>query len=429
MRVAIIGSGISGLTAAWLLNREHEIVVYEANDYIGGHTHTVTAEYAGESHQIDTGFIVFNDWTYPNFIALMKELDVPDIPTSMGFSVRCDRSNLEYSGSGLGGLFAQRKNLLRPRFYKFVSEILRFNREAPQYRKGREDETVGDFLREHRFSKSFAEQYLLPMGAAIWSCPMEKFEQFPIRFIIEFYINHGLLLIKGRPTWRTIPGGSIEYVKKITKPFHEQIRLNTPVEAVIRNAESVTVAADGHAEVFDEVIFACHSDQALRLLSNPEPVEQDLLSRFPYSDNIALLHTDESVLPQRKRAWASWNYRVRDEQQTRPSVTYNMNILQHIESQHTFCVTLNEEDKIDRLKVLGEYHYSHPVFTVERNRAQARHGEVIRNRRTSFCGAYWGNGFHEDGVNSALKVCRAFGVLPPWQLPETSRQPSSELGV
>lgn len=427
MKIAIIGSGISGLTAAWLLTREHDVTLFEANDYIGGHTHTVTAGTAGEEFDIDTGFIVFNDWTYPNFIGLLNELDVDSVETSMGFSVRCDRTHLEYCGSDLNGLFAQRRNLIRPKFYRFISEILRFNREAPNFLQGREDETVSEFLREHNYSQQFAEQYLLPMGAAIWSCPMETFEQFPIRFIIEFYINHGLLLIKGRPTWRTIPGGAKTYVHQIIKPFQDNIRLNSPVIKVTRSEKSVQVSTNTQIEEFDEVVFACHSDQALRMLDDAEPIEKELLSKFPYSKNLAILHTDQSVLPQRRRAWASWNYRVRNDDKQRPTVTYYMNMLQHIPSQHAYCVTLNEEDHINPDTILGEYQYSHPVFTVERNAAQQRHREIIRHRRTSFCGAYWGNGFHEDGVNSALKVCQAYGILPPWQMPENKQQLTGSL--
>ena len=415
MRIAIIGTGISGMTAAHLLHPLHEITVYEANDYIGGHTHTVSAVVNGQELAVDTGFIVFNEWTYPNFIALMDELKVDSVPTSMGFSVKCERTGLEYCGSGLNGLFTQRGNLFRPKFYRLISDILRFNRDAPKYRDGRIDETVGEFLQTHRYSETFAEQYLLPMGAAIWSCPMETFESFPIRFIIEFYINHGLLLLTGRPTWRTIVGGSREYAKKITEPFDHLIRLNSPVIGVSRDPDHVNVTTRSGTEQFDEVIFACHSDQALKILKDADNVEADVLSQFPYSQNSAILHTDESVLPSHRRAWASWNYHIKKERNDRPSVTYNMNILQHLKTDATVCVSLNEDDHIDEAKILGTYNYSHPVFTVQRDAAQQRHQDLIRHRRTSYCGAYWGNGFHEDGVNSGLAVCNAFGIQPSWQ--------------
>lgn len=415
MRIAIIGSGISGLTAAWLLRGHHDIQIFEANDYIGGHTHTVSVSLNGETHAIDTGFIVFNEWTYPNFIALLDELKVDSVPTSMSFSVRCARTGLEYSGSGLNGLFAQRTNLFRPRFYRLIADILRFNREAPEFLQGAADETVRDFLKGNGYSSQFAEQYLLPMGAAIWSCPMGTFEQFPIRFVIEFYVNHGLLQLRNRPTWRTVAGGSLQYVKQLTAPFANQIHLNSPVSRVSRSENEVQVEIGQEKHTFDEVIFACHSDQALRLLSAADSVETEILTKFPYSKNVALLHTDESVLPTRRQAWASWNYHIKGNNAERPAVTYNMNILQHLDSQHTFCVTLNGEKEVAPERILGTYHYSHPVFTVDRKRAQARHHEVIRHHNTSYCGAYWGNGFHEDGVNSALKVCEAWGVFPPWK--------------
>lgn len=414
MRIAIIGSGISGLTAAYLLHAEHAVTIYEANHYVGGHAHTVEIELSDGRFSVDTGFLVFNDWTYPNFIALLDELDVASVATSMGFSVKCDRTGIEYSGSGLNGLFAQRRNLMRPTIYRLVSDIVRFNKQAPEFRNIAADVTVGNFLRDHRYSNQFAELYLLPMGAAIWSCPMETFENFPIRFIIEFYINHGLLQLTGRPVWRTIQGGSQNYVRKMTQRFTDSIRLETPIRGVSRSEECVHVTTQTGTDEFDEVIFACHSDQALSLLTDPSPAEVDVLSKFPYSKNIATLHTDETVLPTRKRAWAAWNYHVRRESDQRPTVTYNLNILQHLKTRETVCVSLNEEG-IDPKRIHGTFHYSHPVFTTERDAAQARHQELIRNQRTSYCGAYWGNGFHEDGVNSALAVCRAFGVLPGWK--------------
>lgn len=417
MRVGVIGSGISGLTASWLLSGEHAVTLFESNDYIGGHTHTIPVDYQGQHYEIDTGFIVFNDWTYPNFIALLDELGVASQPTSMGFSVRNDKTGIEYAGTDLKGLFAQKSNLLKPSFYRMLRDILRFNREAPRYVRGREDETVGEFLQQHRYSREFAENYLLPMGAAIWSCPMQTFAEFPIRFIIEFYINHGLLLLTGRPIWRVIQGGSARYVERLIEPFSKSIRLNSPVQSIKRYSDSVIIKTAAGCEQFDEVILACHSDQAVRMLEDADPLERDLLSKFPYSKNIAILHTDESVLPRRRQAWASWNYHVRAEADQRPSVTYNMNILQSLKAPATFNVTLNEKHRIDSRKILGEYQYSHPIFTVERKQAQSRHREVIRHRRTSYCGAYWGNGFHEDGVVSAMAVGAAFGILPPWQIP------------
>lgn len=421
MRIAIVGSGISGLVAAHHLHREHDITVFEANAYVGGHTNTVHVDYEGESHAIDTGFIVFNDRTYPNFCRLMDELQVDSRPTSMSFSVRCDRAGLEYNGTSLNGLFSQRRNLFRPSFHRMIRDILRFNRQAPRILDGdcdsidqslrstsRDDVTIGEYLRRERYSAEFADHYLLPMGAAIWSCPTGRFAEFPLRFIVEFYKNHGLLSLTDRPTWRVITGGSQAYVRRITAPFRDSIRLDTPVVGIRRREDGVDLRRrDGGVESFDHVVLACHSDQALRMLDDPSDVECDVLTAFPYERNTAVLHTDISLLPKHRRAWASWNYRIREDESRAASVTYNMNILQHIRSRHVFCVSLNSDDFIASDKVLARFVYHHPVYTIRRAAAQRRHAELLNRRHTSFCGAYWGNGFHEDGVNSALAVCRA----------------------
>ena len=415
MKIAIIGAGISGLTAAYRLCPAHDITLFEANDYLGGHTNTVEVELKGERQTIDTGFIVFNDWTYPNFIELLNELGIGSRATSMSFSVRCDSANLEYNGESLNGLFAQRRNLLRPSFYRMLADIMRFNRDAPELvlsRAATDETTVGEFLARHRYSHQFARHYLLPMGAAIWSCPVGKFENFPIRFIVEFYKNHGLLSIRNRPTWRVIEGGSRTYVAKMAERFRDRVRLSTPVEHVRRSVDGVFVTPqNGTLETFDHVVFACHSDQALRMLADSTATERNVLSEFPYGCNTAVLHTDEAVLPKRRRAWASWNYHLTSESSQDASqaatVTYQMNLLQHLQSKHVFNVTLNSEMRIDPAKVLRRFEYHHPIFTVRRAAAQARHRELINVNRTSFCGAYWGNGFHEDGVVSALRVCEA----------------------
>lgn len=412
MKIAIIGGGISGLTAAYRLYRAHDITLFEANDYLGGHTNTADVELDGEQHTIDTGFIVFNDRTYTKFTSLLDELGVASRPTSMSFSVRCDAADLEYNGSSWNGLFAQRRNLLRPSFYRMLADILRFNRESIDDDSATDGTTVAEYLARRRYSREFAEYYLLPMGAAIWSCPLGTFADFPIRFIVEFYRNHGLLSVRHRPTWRVISGGSRTYVARMAERFRDRIRLSTPIERVCRTPNDAAVTPRNEPpERFDHVVFGCHSDQALRLLADATPTERDVLSEFPYGRNIAVLHTDPRVLPKRRRAWASWNYqfagRPSDAASQPASVTYHMNLLQHIRSRHTFNVTLNSDEQIDPAKVLRRIEYHHPIFTVRRAAAQARHRELINVNRTSFCGAYWGNGFHEDGVVSALRVSEA----------------------
>jgi uncharacterized protein len=423
MKVAIVGSGISGLVAAYRLHPHHEITLFEANDYIGGHTNTVQVDWQGDRQAIDTGFIVFNDWTYPHFIALLNELGVASQPSCMSFSVRDERSGLEYNGHSLNTLFAQRSNFLSPRFYRMVWDILRFNRLLLKHEEQlAESITVKQFLQEHALSREFAEHYLLPMGAAIWSCPLGTFEQFPIRFIAEFYRNHGLLSVRHRPTWRVIQGGSQAYVKAMTRGFQHCIHLRTPVLAVQRLTGGVMLHARGRApEQFDHVIFACHSDQALRILGeHATAAEREILSAFPYQKNNAVLHTDTHLLPRTRRAWASWNYRVYGDAAAPASVTYNMNLLQNLQSPHTYCVTLNDEERSVPDKVIAKFEYHHPVFTTQRAAMQSRHRELINVNHTSFCGAYWRNGFHEDGVVSALAVVKQ--LLPQGvKLPDEKR--------
>ena len=411
MRIAVIGAGISGLVCARLLCRNHDVTVFEADTRIGGHSNTVSINIDDEQHEIDTGFIVYNERTYPNFTRILADLNVATRATAMSFSVRCDRTNIEYNGTNLNGTFAQRRNLLRPAFLRMLRDILRFNKDGSRdVASVRADETVGSYLRRKGYSQHFAQRYLLPMGAAIWSCPFESFAQFPIRFILDFYVNHGLLSLRDRPVWRVVEGGSKRYVEQLTKPFRNRIVLNRPVHSIERFDDSVAVTHEAGKDKFDEVIFACHSDHALKILADSDDLETELLSAFPYSVNSAVLHTDESVLPRTRRAWAAWNYHIGKDESARPTLTYNMNILQHVESRHTFCVTLNEDQLIAPDKVLARFRYSHPLFTAQRARMQQRHHELIRHRRTSYCGAYWRNGFHEDGVVSALAVCREFGI-------------------
>ena len=411
MKIAIVGSGISGLVCSWLLQREHEVAVYEAGPYAGGHTNTVDVELDGQSFAVDTGFIVFNDWTYPNFIRLLDRLGVPSVPSPMSFSVRCDRCGLEYGGSSLKTLFAQPGSLRKPSHWRMLADILRFNHQAPRLlHRLDEQTTIGEFLRQHRYSRTFAEHYLLPMGAAVWSCATAVFEQFPVRFLIEFFQNHGLLNLKHRPVWRTIRGGARTYVDAMLRGFRGTVRLSDAVRQITRHPDSVEISSNRGTASFDEVVLACHSDQALALLANPTPTEQEILSQFPYSSNTAVLHTDKSVLPSCRAAWSSWNYHVPAGDEQRPCVTYNMNLLQHLPTQQTVCVTLNPHQPVEPHRVLRRFAYSHPVFRAGRGAAQARHAELIRNCRTSYCGAWWGNGFHEDGVNSALAVCADYGL-------------------
>ena len=400
------------MVAAWLLHPQHDITVFEANDYVGGHTHTVSVEQAGKTYAIDTGFIVFNQRTYPNFCRLLDLLGVASQESEMSFSVRYDRTGLEYCGTSLNTLFAQRTNLFRPSFLGMLLEILRFNRESPRLLDESSDQiSLGDYLDQRRYSRCFREQYLIPMGAAIWSTSPSKMLEFPARYFVQFLVNHGLVTLSDRPIWRTITGGSWKYVERLTAPFRERIHLNCPVQRVHRSMDSVEVTSPKGTESFDQVIFATHGDQALRLLGDPTELEREVLSPFACSRNVAVLHTDSSILPKRRLAWASWNYHLTDSLFDAPSVTYQMNILQRLESPDPFCVTLNREDSIQSDKILQRYVYEHPVYSPAAVASQRRHAEISGlSSRTHFCGAYWGYGFHEDGVKSALAVAKAFGV-------------------
>jgi predicted NAD/FAD-binding protein len=404
MRIAVIGSGISGMVAAYYLSRDHEVTVYESGAHIGGHTNTVDVHYHGRDYAVDTGFIVYNDWTYPNFIALLDELQVPWQPSHMSFSVRCEKSGLEYNGTSINSLFAQRRNLVRPSFLRMVADILRFNRRAPQLlADGAEGMTLAEYLRRDGYSRYFIDHYIIPMGAAIWSSRPVDMLNFPVRFFVEFFANHGFLSVDERPTWRVIQGGSREYVKRLTARYASRIQLNTPVASMQRQPNRVVVRLkNGTVESFDQVFVACHSDQALKLLSDPSHEEREILGAIPYQANEALLHTDSSLMPHRPRAWAAWNYHLPIEQYERVTVTYNMNILQSLAAPAQFLLSLNRNGDVDPRQVLGRYTYHHPVYTAAAVAAQARRREINGVRRTYYCGAYWSYGFHEDGVKSAL---------------------------
>ncbi len=413
MKIAIIGTGISGLTCAYLLNRRHDITVFEAGDTIGGHTATVDITMAdGEQRAIDTGFIVYNEWTYPNFIKLLTQLGISGQKTEMSFSVHDERSGLEYGGNNLNALFAQRRNVFRPSFLKMVRDILRFNKTSiAELDAGAlpADMTLGEYLNKNHYSKNFIAHYLVPMGAAIWSASTKVMLEFPLLFFVRFLKNHGLLSISERPQWFVIPGGSREYLAPLTKDFSDRIHTSTPVTGITRHNEGVTLTTARGTEYFDAVIIASHSDQALAILQDASTAERDILSAIPYQSNDVVLHTDTRLLPKQKRAWSSWNYHLTADEQSHAVLTYNMNILQGLQSKHTFCVTLNHTAAIDSEKILRQFSYSHPVFTVDGIGAQQRWHEINGVNHTWFCGAYWRNGFHEDGVASALRVCEAFG--------------------
>lgn len=417
-KIAVIGSGISGLLSAYLLSRHHDVSVFEAEDYIGGHTATKTVSLPDGNYDVDTGFIVFNDRTYPNFLKLLAKLGVDYQPTEMGFSVSCQNTQFEYSGTSLNGLFAQRKNILRFRHWKMLTDILRFNKECTHlYNTNTIPEvmTLGDYLRENNYSADFQQFYILPMVSAIWSSGLGVAAAMPLVFFIRFFHNHGLLTVTHQPQWYTIIGGSKSYIAPLTKPFAHKLYTHCSVESVKRADSKVIVCTSRFGEQeFDEVIFACHSDQALKLLLDPSQQEQEILSAIPYTKNSVVLHSDINLLPRSPRAWASWNYLLlaqRKEQAETAALTYNMNILQNIQSPVTFCVTVNASDAIDPAKIYGSYTYNHPLFTMGSVAAQARWHEISGQQHTHFCGAYWRNGFHEDGVFSAIRVAEALGEM------------------
>ncbi len=412
MQVAIIGSGISGMVVAARLHREHDITVFEAGSHIGGHTNTVDVDWEGRRYAIDTGFIVFNDWTYPRFIALLDELGVEYQSSNMSFSLRDERNGLEYNGTSVNSLFAQRRNLLRPSFLRMIRDILRFNREARALLASDDDTlTLGEYLERNRYSQSFRERYIVPMGMAIWSATERAMLSFPARFFVEFFDKHGFLNISNRPVWQAVKGGSREYARKLTAPFIERIRLDTPVTSVRRDRAGVTVrTAIGSVERFDYVFFACHSDQALRILDGASEAERAVLGAFPYQKNEAILHTDQSMLPRAQRARAAWNCHLmdhglldsrHDRERDRVALTYDMNVLQSLDAPVKFLVTLNRGADIDPAKVIRKIAYHHPVYLPSGVAAQKRRAEISGRSRTFYCGAYWRYGFHEDGVVSA----------------------------
>lgn len=415
MNIAIIGGGIAGNTLAYYLHKQHNVMLFEANDYLGGHTHTHQVTLAGKTHAVDTGFIVFNDKTYPEFERILRETGVAWRDSTMSFSVHNEATGLEYNGTSLNSLFAQRRNLLSPAFYRMVKDILRFNRESLSLLSPGVEIKLGDYLHQHAYSKQFIRDYIIPMGAAIWSTDTEQMLQFPARFFVRFFHHHGMLTIDDRPQWRTIVGGSSAYLQGITAGYQDRIQLNSPVSSLKRQPEGVTLTTrDGRTFDADYVFFACHSDEALAILGEEATAaEQAILGAIPYQDNTVYLHTDARLMPKRKLAWAAWNYHVTPQPTGKVQVTYNMNILQGIHSAEPLLVTLNYTDAIDPAKIIKKLHYRHPLYTLAGAQAQLRHAEISGHHRTGFAGAYWRNGFHEDGVVSALAAIAHFEAAMP----------------
>jgi predicted NAD/FAD-binding protein len=411
MRIAVVGSGIAGLGAAWRLSRTHEVVLFEAQDRLGGHTHTHRVVQAGREYAVDTGFIVFNRHNYPLLSGLFEELGVESRPTTMGFSVQDAASGLEYNATNLDALFCQRRNLLSPGFLRMVREIMRFYRESPALLADLDaGPTLGEYLRTHGYSAMFVRDHLVPMASALWSSPAERILEFPARYLVRFMANHRMLQVEGRPEWRVVRGGSSSYVRALEARWPVQVRLASPVRSVRRGEASVHVSTDAGEEAFDHVVLACHSDEALALLADPSRDERDVLSAIEYQDNDTVLHTDARLLPRRRAAWAAWNAFVPAEPGAACTVSYCMNLLQSIESPEPFVVTLNRTEAIDPARILARMRYRHPVYSHTSVHAQGLRNRINGLRHTWFAGAYWGFGFHEDGLRSGFEVADALGA-------------------
>ena len=411
MKIAIIGSGISGNTLAYYLNPHHQITLFESNDRIGGHSHTHHIDIFNQKVSVDTGFIVFNKKTYPNFLKLLHELKVPYENSAMSFSVKDSQKDFEYNGTSLNALFAQRKNFMNPRFYKMISEILRFNKSSIILLSSDEEISLGDYLKREGYSDFFKKYYILPMGSAIWSSNIKTMMQFPAKFFIQFFNNHGMLNINDRPQWLTISGGSINYVNKMIEPFRKKIKLNQNIKYVERKKDHIAIHHKDRIEKFDWVFFACHSDEALKLIKSPGLHEKNILKAIPYTDNEVVLHYDDHFMPKRKLAWAAWNYHIDDNSNSPASLTYNMNILQNLKTEAPLLVTLNPMQKINKKKIIKTLSYTHPQYSLRSIEAQSKYHLISGVNRTSFAGAYWGNGFHEDGVKSALDAIQQFNAV------------------
>jgi uncharacterized protein len=417
MKVAVIGAGVSGLVASHLISRAHDVTVFEAGDYAGGHTNTIRVDGGDETHWIDTGFIVYNNRNYPNFERLLDQLGVETQASNMSFSVADEHGDFEYNSRTPNGLYAKRVHLVTPWFQRMIGDVVRFGREGRALLEGNgngrphREPSLREWLDYGGFSQPFVEKLIVPQAAAVWSADPEQMWEFPARFLVEFFDNHGMFELRGRPQWRTVKGGSHRYVEKLTAGLGDRLRLSAPVSQVVRDAEGVEVKPAGaESERFDEVVFATHADQALAILGDATTPEREILGEMPFQANQAVLHTDRSLLPRRRRAWASWNYHLLPETDGKSTVTYHMNRLQSLRSEQQFCVTLNRSEAVDPAAEIRTVDYSHPVFTIAGMEARKRHAEISAANNTHYCGAYWGSGFHEDGVVSALRVAETFGV-------------------
>lgn len=409
MRIAVIGSGIAGLASAWWLSQRHEVTLFEAHDYLGGHTHTHTVAQAGREYRVDTGFIVFNPDHYPLLCGLFDDLGVASQPTTMSFSVHSARTGLEYNATSLDTLFCQRRNLVSPRFWGMLRDLARFYREAPALLEGDDPgPTLGDYLRQGGYGAAFRDEHLVPMASALWSSPPQGILAFPARYLVQFMANHHMLTLGERRPWRVVTGGSATYVEALRRRWNVRERVSTPVHAVLRCEDQVGVMTATGTERFDHVVMACHSDDALRLLHDADARERGVLGAIRYQSNDTVLHTDARLLPRHRKAWAAWNAHLPADPAAPCTVSYCMNLLQGIDSPEPFVVTLNRSEAIDPARILRRMHYRHPVYDHAMVAAQRRKAEIQGKRRTWFAGAYWGWGFHEDGIRSARELVDAF---------------------
>lgn len=417
MKIAIIGAGISGMSCAYYLSKIHQVHLYESSDRLGGHTNTVdVTDPSGHTFSIDTGFIVFNSKNYPLFTSLMREISVEYINSSMSFSVKEETNGLEYNGTSLNSLFCQRRNFLNPKFYRLIFDIMRFNKQATKYYVNQLDQnkneylSIEEFARNNNYSHEFIEYYLIPMGAALWSASRGEMRKFPLDFFVRFFHHHGMLSIDDRPQWYVIKNGSKSYIPKLTNSFSDRVYLNSKISSIRRTSTQIEMEVNGKLEHFDHIVFATHADQTLTLLKTPTTEEIEILSAFNYRPNDVILHTDSSILPKSNLGWASWNYYIPKVERERVAVTYNMNILQSLKSKENYLVSLNMDDYIDPQKILKRISYSHPIFDINAANSQRKWKLISGKDKIHFAGAYWGNGFHEDGTRSAYNVAQSLGA-------------------